>query len=138
MSTPPIVAKWQAMGPQFHSLLRIVAAGMYMVHGTMKLFAFPASVMGDGGGTVALMSQFGLGGIIEVVGGGLLLLGLFTRPVAFIVAGELAVVYWQFHFPKSAWPVLSGGELPALYCFVFLYLSAVGAGPWSLDAKRKG
>ncbi len=137
MSTPPIVAKWQAMGPQFQSILRIVAAGMYLLHGTMKLFAFPASVMGDGGGTVALMSQFGLGGIIETVGGALLLVGLFTRPVAFLAAGELAVVYWQFHFPKSPWPVMSGGELPALYCFVFLFISAVGPGPWSLDAKRR-
>ena len=134
MSTPPIVAKWQAMGPQFQSILRIVAAGMYLLHGTMKLFAFPASVMGDGGGTVALMSQFGLGGIIETVGGALLLV---TRPVAFLAAGELAVVYWQFHFPKSPWPVMSGGELPALYCFVFLFISAVGPGPWSLDAKRR-
>ena len=137
MSTPPMVAKWQGMGPQFQSLLRIVAAGMYMLHGTMKLFAFPASVMGDGGGTVALMSQFGLGGVIETVGGALLLVGLFTRPVAFLAAGELAVVYWQFHFPKDPWPVLSGGELPALYCFVFLFISAVGPGPWSLDAKRR-
>ena len=137
MSTPPMVAKWQGMGPQFQSLLRIVAAGMYLLHGTMKLFAFPASVMGDGGGTVALMSQFGLGGVIETVGGALLLVGLFTRPVAFVVAGELAVVYWQFHFPKDPWPVLSGGELPALYCFVFLFISAVGPGPWSLDAKRR-
>ena len=137
MSTPPMVAKWQGMGPQFQSLLRIVAAGMYLLHGTMKLFAFPASAMGDGGGTVALMSQFGLGGVIETVGGALLLVGLFTRPVAFVVAGELAVVYWQFHFPKDPWPVLSGGELPALYCFVFLFISAVGPGPWSLDAKRR-
>lgn len=136
MSTPPMVAKWQAMGPQFHGLLRIVAAGLYMCHGTMKLFAFPASVMGDGGGTVALVSQMGLGGIIETVGGALLLVGLFTRPVAFLVAGELAVAYWQFHFPRNPWPIISGGELPALYCFVFLYLSAAGAGAWSLDAKR--
>jgi len=136
MHTPPIVAKWQAMGPQFQSLLRIVAAGMYMLHGTMKLFAFPASVMGDGGGTVALMSQFGAGGIIETFGGALLLVGLFTRPVAFLVAGEMAVVYWQFHFPRSGWPVMSGGEVPALYCFIFLFISAVGPGPWSIDAKR--
>ena len=137
MSTPQLVAKGQAMGPRFHSLLRIVAAGMYLLHGTMKLFAFPASIMGDGG-TVTLMSQFGLGGIIEVVGGGLLLLGLFTRPVAFLVAGELAVIYWQFHFPQSPWPSASGGEVPALYCFIFLYMSAVGGGPWSLDAKFRG
>ena len=135
MSMSTLVTKWQAMGPKFHSLLRIVAAGMYMMHGTMKLFAFPESVMGNGG-TVALLSQFGLGGVIETVGGALILLGLFTRPAAFLAAGELAVVYWQFHFPRSPWPLASGGELPALYCFVFLYISAVGAGPWSLDARR--
>ena len=137
MNTPPMVAKWQAMGPQFLSILRITAAGMYMLHGTMKLFAFPASIMGNGG-TVTLLSQFGLGGVIETLGGTLLLLGLFTRPVAFLVAGELAVIYWQFHFPQSPWPAISGGEVPAAYCFIFLYLSAVGGGPWSLDAKLRG
>ena len=136
MSTPPIVAKWQAMGPQLQSILRIVAAGMYITHGTMKLFAWPSSLM-PGGGNVELMSQMGLGGVIEVVGGMLLLLGLFTRPIAFLVAGEMAVVYWQFHFPQSPWPVTSGGEIPALYCFIFLYISAVGPGPISLDAKRR-
>jgi len=132
-----MIAKWQAMGPKLLSVLRITAAAMYMMHGTMKLFAFPSSMMGNGG-TVALMTQFGAGGIIEVVGGTLLLLGLFTRPVAFIVAGELAVIYWQFHFPQSPWPVASGGEVPATYCFIFLYMSAVGGGPWSLDAKLRG
>lgn len=126
-----MITKWQAMGPKFLSVLRMVAAGMYLLHGTMKLFAFPG-----GGDTVRLMSQFGLGGIIETVGGALLLLGLFTRPVAFLCAGELAVIYWQFHFPQSPWPILSHGEVPALYCFIFLYLSAVGGGPWSLDARR--
>ena len=122
--------RWQAMGPRLLSVLRIVAAGMYLLHGTMKLFGVPG-----GGETVRLMSQFGLGGIIETVGGTLLLVGLFTRPVAFLVAGELAVIYWQFHFPESPWPLLSHGEVPALYCFVFLYLSAAGPGPWSLDAR---
>jgi len=136
MSTAPVVAKWQGMGPQLRSLLRIVAAGMYITHGTMKLFAFPSSLM-PGGGTVPLMSQLGVGGVIEIVGGTLLLLGLFTRPIAFIAAGELAVIYWQYHFPQSPWPVASGGEIPALYCFIFLYISAVGPGPISLDAKRR-
>ena len=128
-----MIERWQAMGPRLLSVLRIVAAGMYLLHGTMKLFGFPG-----GGDTVTLMSQFGLGGIIETVGGTLLLVGLFTRPVAFLAAGELAVIYWQFHFPQSPWPLLSHGEVPALYCFVFLYISAVGPGPWSLDARRGG
>ena len=79
----------------------------------------------------------GAGGILEVFGGALLLVGLFTRPVAFLLAGEMAVVYWQFHFPRSAWPLASGGEIPALYCFIWLYFSAVGPGPISLDATRK-
>ena len=125
--------RWQAMGPRLLSVLRIVAAGMYLLHGTMKLFGFPG-----GGDTVTLLSQFGLGGVIETVGGTLLLVGLFTRPVAFLAAGELAVIYWQFHFPQSPWPLLSHGEVPALYCFVFLYISAVGPGPWSLDARWSG
>ena len=135
MTLHPIATRWTGAAPRFQSLLRIVAAFLFIPHGTMKLFAFPASLM-PGGGTVALMSQFGLGGVIETVGGTLLLLGLFTRPVAFLLAGEMAVVYWQFHFPNGFWPIMTGGEIPALYCFIWLYFSAVGAGPWSLDAKR--
>jgi putative oxidoreductase len=130
-----IGARWGAWGPRLQSVLRIVAALLFIPHGTMKLFAFPASLM-PGGGSVALLSQFGLGGVLETVGGTLLLLGLFTRPVAFLLAGEMAVVYWQFHFPNGFWPIMSGGEIPALYCFLWLYFSAVGAGPWSLDARR--
>ena len=105
-----LVAKWSAWAPHLLSLLRIVAAFMFMLGGTMKLFAFPTGITPDGR-TVPLLSQIGLGAILEVFGGALLLLGLFTRPVAFLVAG-------------------------VLYCFVWLYFSAAGAGPWSLDAKR--
>lgn len=83
-----------------------------------------------------LLSQIGVGGLLEVIGGMLMLLGLFTRPVAFILAGEMAVAYWQVHAPESAWPTMTGGVSAALYCFVWLYFSAVGAGPWSLDAVR--
>lgn len=108
---------------------------MFIQAGTMKLFAFPAGIPPDGD-TVRLMSQMGLAGILETFGGGLLLLGLFTRPVAFLLAGEMAVAYFQFSFPQSFWPVLNGGAVSALYCFVWLYFSAAGAGPWSLDAKR--
>lgn len=135
MTAPNLVAKWSAWGPRLLSALRIVAAFMFIQAGTMKLFAFPAGILPDGG-TVPLMSQMGLAGILETFGGGLLLLGLFTRPVAFLLAGEMAVAYFQFAFPQNFWPVLNGGAVSALYCFVWLYFSAAGAGPWSLDAKR--
>jgi putative oxidoreductase len=135
MTAPKIVAKWKSWAPYLLSLLRIVAALMFMQFGTMKLFAFPIGMPPDGG-TAKLMSQTGLGGILEVFGGGLILLGLFTRPVAFVLAGEMAVAYFQFHFPKSFWTVVNMGTPAALYCFLMLYFSAAGAGPWSLDAKR--
>ena len=135
LTAPGIVGKWQSSGPQLQSVLRIVAAFIFMLSGSMKLFAFPAGIPPNGG-TVPLMSQMGAGAILEVFGGGLLLLGLFTRPVAFLLAGEMAVAYFQFHFPKGFWPTLNGGVAAALYCFVWLYFSAAGAGPWSLDAKR--
>jgi len=128
-------ARWATWAPQLRSLLRIVAAFMFMLAGTTKLFAFPAGVPPNGG-TVPWMSEPGLGGALEVFGGGLVLLGLFTRPVAFLLAGEMAVAYFQFHFPKSFWPTVNGGMSAALYCFVWLYFSAAGAGPWSLDARR--
>jgi len=135
MTALNLAAKWSDWGPRLQSVLRIVVAFMFMQAGTMKLFAFPAGVPPDGG-TVPLMSQMGLAGILETFGGGLLLMGLFTRPVAFLLAGEMAVAYFQFSFPQGFWPVLNGGGPAALYCFVWLYLSAVGPGPWSLDAKR--
>lgn len=136
MTTPNIVAKWQTLGPHLQSVLRIVAAFMFILAGTMKLFAFPAGIPPNGG-TVPLMSQLGLGAILEVFGGALLLLGLFTRPVAFLLAGEMAVAYFQFHFPQGFWPTMNGGVAAVLYCFVWLYFSTAGAGPWSLDAKMR-
>lgn len=135
MAAPSVFKKWSTSAPQFQSLLRIVAAFMFLLAGTSKLFAFPVG-MPPNGGTATLMSQIGIGGVLEVFGGVLLLLGLFTRPVAFILAGEMAVAYFQFHFPKSFWPTVNGGVSAVLYCFVWLYFSAAGAGPWSLDAKR--
>lgn len=135
MTAPNIISKWSTWGPQLRSLLRIAAAFMFILSGTMKVFAFPAGVPPDGG-TVPLLSQIGFGGLLEVFGGGLLLLGLFTRPVAFILSGEMAVAYFQFHAPQGFWPTINGGIPAALYCFVWLYFSAAGAGPWSLDAKR--
>lgn len=134
-NTPSIVAKWSSYGPQLHSVLRIVAAFMFMLAGTVILFAFPMG-MPPNGGTAPLMSQIGIGGLLEFVGGALMLLGLFTRPVAFILSGEMAVAYFQFHAPQGFWPVQNQGVPAILYCFLWLYFSAAGAGPWSLDAKR--
>jgi putative oxidoreductase len=115
------------------SLLRIVAAFLFMAHGIQKLFGWPAS---EPQKTVELMSLFGLAGVLETFGGLLLLLGLFTRPVAFVLAGEMAVAYFMAHAPRGFWPILNRGELPVLFCFLFLYLAAAGGGPWSLDAAR--
>src|SRR5262249_1724541 len=111
-----------------------VAAFMFMLAGTTKTLAFPSGM--PGGATAPLFSQIGIGGVLEVVGGGLLLVGLFTRPAAVILSGGVAVAYFQFHGPKSFWPSINGGVAAALYCFVWLYFSAAGAGPWSLDAVR--
>ncbi len=125
-----IAKKWRLFEPYLRSLLRIITAFTFMLHGTMKLFAFPAG-MGNG---IHLFSQIGLAGILEAFGGGLMLIGLFTRPVAFILAGEMAIAFFQVHFPRSFWPIISGGELAMVYCFIWLYFSAAGPGPWSIDA----
>jgi len=137
--TAPVVSRWIALAPYLLSLLRIVAALMFMQAGTVKLFGWPMSMPG-GGGTPALTSQVGIGALLEFVGGALLLVGLFTRPVAFILSGEMAVAYFQFHQPNGFWPVVNQGQPAVLYCFIWLYISARGAGPWSLDAllRRSG
>jgi putative oxidoreductase len=135
MPEPNIVAKWRSWAPYLLSVLRIVAALMFIQFGTMKLFAFPVGMPPDGG-TAKLLSQVGLAGILETFGGALLLVGLFTRPVAFVLSGEMAVAYFQGHFPQGFWTVVNMGTPAVLYCFVWLYFSAAGAGPWSLDAKR--
>ncbi|HEX7615542.1 MAG TPA: DoxX family protein [Thermoanaerobaculia bacterium] len=135
MTTPNAASKWSSFGPRLQSVLRIVAAALFMVPGTMMLFAFPVGVP-PGGGTVPLVSQMGLGAVLEVFGGALLLLGLFTRPVSFLLAGEMAVAYFQFHAPRGFWPTLNDGVPAVLYCFLWLFFSAAGAGPWSLDARR--
>jgi putative oxidoreductase len=121
-------------GPRLLSILRIVSALIFFEHGTQKLFGFPPSE-GDG---PPLFSLMGLAGLLETVGGVLLLLGLFTRPVAFILSGMMAVAYWMAHAPQSLYPINNGGDAAILYCFVFLYLFAVGGGPWSLDAVLRG
>lgn len=130
------IEKWQGFAPRLRSVLRIMAAFTFMAHGTEKLFMFPAPLY-PGAGPVHLFSQMGLAGVLETFGGALLLLGLFTRPVAFLLSGEMAVAFFQVHFPRSFWPIISGGELAYVYCFVWLYLSAAGAGPWSIDALIK-
>lgn len=130
-----VAARWQASAPQLLALFRIVASIIFMQSGTMKLFAFPAGVPPDNG-TVELLTQVGIGAVMEVVGGALVLLGFFTRPVAFVLAGEMAVAYFQFHQPTAFWPTMNGGVAAIMFCFLFLYLSAAGPGAWSLDALR--
>ncbi len=119
--------------PQVLSLLRIVAGLMFMQHGTQKIFSFPEAARGP----FELMSQMGIGGVLELVGGALIVLGLFTRPVAFILSGMMAVAYFQFHAPSSLYPLVNGGELAALYCWVFLYVAFAGPGAWSLDGMMR-
>ena len=102
----------------------------------MKLFAYPMGMPPDNS-TAVYFTQVWFGGILETFGGFLILIGLFTRPVAFILAGEMAVAYIQFHLPMSPWPIMNNGVSALLYCFLFLWFSAAGAGPWSLDAVRK-
>jgi putative oxidoreductase len=131
------VSRWRSLAPHLLSLLRIVAAFLFMQVGTAKLFALPGPIMPTGG-TAPLASLAGVAGVLETFGGLLLLVGLFTRPVAFLLSGEMAVAYFHAHAPHGFWPVLNQGAPAALYSFLFLYLSAAGAGPWSIDALRRG
>jgi putative oxidoreductase len=118
--------------PFLLSILRIAIAILFMQHGGQKLFEYPS-----GGHKAALFSLMGLGGVLELVGGALIFLGFMTRPVAFILSGEMAVAYFNFHAAGGFWPVVNHGELAVAYCFVFLYMAAAGAGPLSVDALRK-
>ncbi len=136
MTQSTIITKWQASAPYLLSVLRITSACMFMLAGMMKIFGFPTGIPPHGG-TVELLSQIGIGGILEVFCGAMLLLGLCTRPFAFLMAGQMAVAYWQFHAPKSPLPTINGGVTAALYCFLWLYISAAGGGPWSIDALRQ-
>ena len=119
--------------PQLLSILRIVVAFLYFQVGSAKWFAFPAAIL-PGGGTAPVGSLVWFAGVIEVVGGTFFLLGLFTRPVAFILSGEMAFAYFIGHAGHGFWPVLNQGAPAVFYCFTFLYFSAAGPGPWSLDA----
>jgi putative oxidoreductase len=114
------------------SILRVVVGFLFVAHGTMKLFGYPP--MPPGAPPIELVSQAGLAGILETFGGVAIMLGVLTRPVAFILSGEMAVAYFQVHFPQGFLPAVNGGELAVLYCFIFLYFVFAGAGPWSVDA----
>jgi putative oxidoreductase len=131
---PTIVDRWKSWEPQFLALLRIAASLMFINAGTVKLFGFPDPM--PPGNEAAIFSQTWIGGVLEVFGGALLLIGLFTRPLAFVMAGAMAVAYFQFHFPMGFYPSKNGGVAAALYCFVWLYFSSAGAGAWSLDNLR--
>ncbi len=118
--------------PQALSLLRIVAALIFLFHGSAKLFGWPETPMP----MPPVGSLFWFGGVLELFGGLLLLVGLFSRFVAFILSGEMAVAYWMVHAPQSTFPIQNQGDAAILYCFVFLLIAAAGPGPWSLDAMR--
>jgi putative oxidoreductase len=126
-NTDSFFFKWT---PRLLSVLRIMAGFLFIAHGAQKLFGFLAP---PGAPSPPLMSQMGIGGVLEFFGGLLLLLGLFTRPVAFILSGMMAVAYFQMHAPGGFWPLQNRGELAVLYCFVFLFLAVAGGGEWSLD-----
>jgi len=126
-----LCATW---APRVLSILRILAALLLLQYGTAKLLGFPAVPMFQG---IKLFSLYGVAGLIELVGGALLLIGLFTRPVAFILSGEMAAAYFIGHFPKGFIPLLNGGNEAVLFCFVFFYFIFAGGGPWSVDAVRR-
>jgi len=122
------------------AVLRIVTALLFIEHGTMKLFGFPAMQMpaGGGGGSGGLPLIMLVGGVLETFGGLAILVGFFTRPVAFILAGEMAVAYWMMHVPSGGFfPVINGGDAAVLFCFIFLYLVFAGPGAWSVDVMQK-
>ena len=120
--------------PHMLSILRIVAAVIFFAHGSAKLFGYPSADFSP-----EFMSLPWIAGVLEVVGGGLLVIGLFTRPTAFVLSGLMAVAYWMVHAPRSPFPLTNGGDAAILFCFVFLYIALAGGGPWSLDAifRRK-
>lgn len=133
MSLKSVINKWKSYAPYFLSILRIVAAVIFMMAGTMKLFGYPIG-MPPNGATARFFTEIWFAGVLEVYGGALIAFGLFTRPVAFLLSGEMAVAYFQAHFPMSPWPIVNNGISAILYCFIWLYFSAAGSGKWSIDA----
>lgn len=124
----------QRYAPLLLSVFRIIFGLLFFSHGVAKLFGFPP---GAQPANVPIASMLGVAGILELVGGAAIILGLFTRPVAFLLSGQMAVAYFMVHLPNSFYPLINGGEAAILYCFGFLYLSAAGPGPWSIDAARR-
>jgi putative oxidoreductase len=124
------LSRWS---PQLLSVLRIITALLFFAHGSAKFFGFPQVEMFA---NVSLASPGGIAGILELVGGALLIIGLFSRLAAFILAGLMGVAYFMAHAPQNFHPILNGGELAIMFCFVFLYIAAAGPGPWSVDASR--
>ena len=131
MNLDALAAAW---APRLLSILRIMAGLLLLQHGTAKHLKFPVV---QSMANLQPTSLPGIAGFLELAGGVLLVLGLFTRPTAFILSGMTAVAYFVAHFPRGFYPILNGGELVALYCFAFLYLAAAGPGPWSIDAMRR-
>ena len=121
----PIPATWS---PRLLSVMRIVVALVFFSHGISKFFGLPPFPM-------AMTPLLSVAGVLEVVGGALLIVGLFTRPVAFLLSGMSAAAYFLAHAPQGPFPIANGGEAIILYCFVFLYLAAAGGGAWSVDAR---
>ena len=124
------LSRWS---PQLLSVLRIVAGLLFFAHGTAKLLGFPQMEMFAG---LQLFSLMGLSGVLELVGGALLVIGLFSRLTAFILSGEMAIAYFMVHAPQNFHPMINQGEAAILFCFIFLYIAAAGPGPWSVDASR--
>ena len=129
MFNDEFAATW---GPRVLSVVRIMVGLLFLEHGLSKFFNFPSTMPP----TFHLMSLPGASGLLELVGGALMVIGLFTRPTAFILSGNMAFAYFLAHFPRGFFPILNGGDAAVLYCFVFLYFAVAGGGPWSLDAMR--
>jgi putative oxidoreductase len=121
--------------PRILSVMRIIVSFLFLVHGSQKLFGIPSS--GQPFHSFDTFSLIWFAGVFEFYGGVLLLVGIFTRPVAFFLSGEMAVAYFKAHAPSGFWPLLNHGELAVLYCFVFFYLMVAGGGAWSLDRLRR-
>ncbi|MGH7570674.1 MAG: DoxX family protein [Gemmatimonadota bacterium] len=136
MALPSTTAGSTGLAGATHAILRIFAGALYCMHGMPKLFGWFGG-MGEDGGSAALFSQMGLAGVLEVFGGLLILLGLFTRPVAIVLALEMLIAFVQAHLPRHIVPYLSGGELALLYMSVWIFLIGNGAGPWSLDGVMR-
>ncbi|MFQ5703336.1 MAG: DoxX family protein [Gemmatimonadales bacterium] len=128
-----VFGKYQGVA---HSLMRTIVGFMFFTHGAAKLFGWFGG-FGEPNSTVEILSRFGVAGVLETFGGALIMFGLFTRPAAFIVSGEMAVAYFWLHAQRGLWPWVNGGERPVLYSFMFLFLATAGSGPWGLDALLK-